>query len=80
MILLDIAMPEIDGLEVLKLLKKNGKTVSIPVIMLTATSDDGAKEEAARQYNEEYIIKPVETQFLKSKIEEVLSRFKKSEF
>lgn len=80
LILLDIMMPEIDGFEVLKRLKENDKTVSIPVIMLTAKGDQESQEKAMQLYDEDYIVKPVETALLKSKIEDVLARFKKSSF
>ena len=39
MILLDLMMPEMDGLEVCRLLKASPETVNIPVIFLTASSD-----------------------------------------
>jgi CheY-like chemotaxis protein/VanZ family protein len=75
LILLDICMPGMDGLEVLKRLKENNKdTITIPVIMLTAVSDGSTKEECARLYDEMYIEKPVEIIVLKAKIDEVLIR------
>jgi len=75
LILLDICMPGMDGLEVLKRLKENNKdTITIPVIMLTAVSDGSTKEECARLYDEMYIEKPVEIIVLKTKIDEVLKR------
>ena len=74
LILLDIAMPGMDGLEVLKRLKDNARTVEIPVVMFTARSDEASKETAARLYDEEYITKPFEMEDLKTRIEEVLHR------
>lgn len=76
-ILLDIMMPGIDGFEVLKRLKKDRRTMSIPVIMLTAKDDEESKDEAIGSYCEEYIVKPVEMSVLKSKIDDLLSRFKR---
>ncbi len=73
-ILLDIMMPQMSGFEVLEQLKKNPATLSIPVIMLTAKGDDESKLKASGLYNEEYIIKPVKIDYLKNRIEEVLSR------
>ena len=71
LILLDIMMPGMDGFEVLKSLKKIDSTVAIPVVMLTAKDDDDSKIQAAGLYNEEYIVKPVRIDALKTKIEEV---------
>ncbi len=43
LILLDIVMPEVDGYEVLRLLKSDPETEAIPIIVLTAyASDEGA--------------------------------------
>ena len=71
-ILLDILMPELNGFEVLERLKKDDKTVSIPVIMLSGLDDDNAKERASQLYDEMYITKPIDIYQLKDKIEEVL--------
>ena len=73
LILLDIMMPGLDGFEVLKRLKENIRTQSIPVIMLTARDDEESKTEAAQLYNEAYLVKPVEMAVLRAKIEKVLS-------
>jgi DNA-binding response OmpR family regulator len=79
LILLDIMMPVMDGFKVLKILKSDEKTLSIPVIMLTAKDDDESKREAARLFDDRYIIKPVEIAVLRSTIEQVLSIRSKGE-
>ena len=73
-ILLDIMMPHMDGYQVLDRLKKSRKTLSIPVIMLTAKGDDESKMKASSLYNEDYIVKPIQIDSLITKIEEVLKR------
>jgi len=73
LILLDIMMPGIDGLEVLKRLKKNENTQNIPVIMLTAKDEDESKIRALGSFCDDYIVKPVENVELKGKIHKVLS-------
>lgn len=74
LILLDIIMPDISGLEVLERLKKDKGTMAISVIMLTAKGDDVFRINAAHLYNEAYMTKPVSIKDLKSKISEILVR------
>jgi CheY-like chemotaxis protein len=58
-LLLDINMPRIDGVEVLRLLKADPRTAKIPVIMLT-TTDDPREVERCYQYGcSVYITKPL---------------------
>lgn len=73
-ILLDIMMPGMDGYETLDKLKGSRRTMAIPVVMLTAKADEESKIKAATLYNEDYLIKPVQIDVLKAKIEEVLQR------
>ncbi|MGE5279524.1 MAG: two-component system response regulator [Deltaproteobacteria bacterium] len=72
-ILLDICMPSRDGFEVLRSLKEDLKTVSIPVIMLTALEDDSHRKRASWFYNDGYVVKPVNYKVLLEEIERVLT-------
>lgn len=74
LILLDIMMPKMDGFEVLEKIKESKGTLAIPVIMLTAKGDIDSKLKAAGLYDEDYIVKPVQVEILKIKIEEALKR------
>ncbi len=76
LVLLDIMMPGMSGLEVLKKLKGNPKTLSIPVLMLTALTDAASKQQAVRLFNEDYIEKPVDPAALRTRIEKALSRWR----
>lgn len=58
-ILLDIGLPEMDGLSVLKALKLSAKTVQIPVIMLSARGESDALLDARALGACDYLIKPV---------------------
>lgn len=58
LILLDIMMPKMNGVETLKALKKDGKTKDIPVIILTNLSDDTKDVERAKAMGAiDYLIK-----------------------
>lgn len=72
LILLDVMMPKMDGLQVLKKLKGNKKTQKIPVIMLTAKNDEESIAEAIGSFSEQYIIKPIEMTTLENKVRTVL--------
>ena len=74
LILLDICMPKMNGIEILKILKSTYPLSEIPVIMLSGLQDDSIKKECFYQYDEEYIEKPVEIAQLNARIEAVLRR------
>lgn len=59
LILLDIMMPEMDGFEVVRALKKNPATAQIPVIFLTAKSSDVDEVVGLELGADDYITKPV---------------------
>lgn len=59
-VLLDINMPRVNGVEVLQQLKSNPDTASVPVIMLTTTDDPREVERCYRAGCNVYITKPVE--------------------
>jgi DNA-binding response OmpR family regulator len=56
-ILLDIMMPKINGLDVLKKLKEQDDTKSIPIIVLTALIQDREKMESITRGADDYIVK-----------------------
>lgn len=76
-ILLDVRMPQMDGIEVLKTLKKGYPLSDIPVIMLSGMLNESTKKECSYQYGEDYIEKPVDLSQLKDRIEAVLRRIDK---
>lgn len=59
-ILLDLKMPKVNGLEVLRRLKSHSKFSSIPVIVLTTSTEDQDVKEAYKLGCNSYIVKPVE--------------------
>jgi two-component system, response regulator len=61
-ILLDLNLPKIDGIEVLRRIKADQRTRHIPVIVLTVSNRDRDIEECRRLGAETYIVKPVNFQ------------------
>ncbi len=61
-ILLDINLPKIDGLEVLRRIKADSRTRSIPVVMLTSSKHDSNIAICKRLGAASYIVKPVDFQ------------------
>jgi CheY-like chemotaxis protein len=59
-ILLDLRMPKVNGLEVLRKLKSHPRYASIPVIVLTTSREDSDITEAYKLGCNSYIVKPVE--------------------
>ena len=69
LILLDVAMPEMDGYEVIKRLKSNTETARIPVIFLTAKNDAESELEGLSLGAIDYITKPFSPPRLLKRIE-----------
>lgn len=59
-ILLDLKLPRIDGLEVLKTIKGDERTQMIPVVILTTSKEDRDLEAAYKLGANSYIVKPVD--------------------
>ncbi len=76
LILLDIMMKGMDGLEVLVQLKKDDRTCNIPVFMLTAKNLIGDMERAFSIGADDYIVKPFEADKLSKTIKRKLVNHK----
>lgn len=73
LILLDIMMPKMDGMETCRRLKANPKTASIPVVIVTAKNPSDARAEGMMAGAVDYITKPVNLTDLIKRIETVLT-------
>ncbi|MBN1816386.1 MAG: response regulator [Sedimentisphaerales bacterium] len=60
LLLLDIRMPKVDGIEVLRQVKGDPQLKSIPVIMLTTTDDDRAISQCRQLGCSDYVVKPLD--------------------
>ena len=74
LILADIKLPGMNGLEMTRQVKENPRTRPIRVVALTACAMQGDREKALNAGCEDYISKPINTAALASKIREVLAR------
>lgn len=59
LILLDIMMPDVNGIELCKMIKANQAICHIPVTMVSALSDRGTKRDATNAGAEDFLTKPV---------------------
>lgn len=59
-ILLDLKLPKVDGLQVLRRLKNDPQTRTIPVVILTSSREDPDIQECYRLGANSYIVKPVD--------------------
>lgn len=72
--LLDIRMPGMSGLDVCRELRAAPETASLPVILLTARSQEGDVETGFAAGADDYIIKPFSPRELSSRVQAVLTR------
>lgn len=79
LIVLDIMLPEIDGVEVLKKIRSNSKTEKIPVIMATAKGTEIDKIQSLDNGADDYLVKPFGVMEMVSRIKAVLRRCQSNE-
>ena len=78
LILLDIMLPEMNGYQVCRELKGNPETEAIPVVMVTAKSQESDKFWAQETGADDYVTKPFEMEELLQKLQDNLREDKKT--
>ncbi|MEQ9279566.1 MAG: response regulator transcription factor [Balneola sp.] len=79
LVLLDIMMPKMDGMQAVEEMRRDDQLKKIPVIFLTARSDEKTEVEGLNKGGDDYITKPISTTKLISRIKAVLRRFDEKE-
>lgn len=79
LVLLDIMMPKMDGMEVVEVMRDDEELKRIPIIFLTARGDEKTEVEGLNKGGDDYITKPISTTKLISRIKAVLRRFEETE-
>jgi two-component system alkaline phosphatase synthesis response regulator PhoP len=74
LIVLDLMLPAVDGLEVCRRLKGNSKTRDIPIVMLTAKSEEGDMIAGLDCGADDYVAKPFSPRVLNARIKAILRR------
>ncbi len=79
LILLDLMLPELNGIEVCKILKRETSTLNIPVLMVTAKGEEVDRVVGLEIGAEDYIVKPFSPRELVLRVKAVLKRVKEVE-
>jgi two-component system phosphate regulon response regulator PhoB len=79
LVILDVMMPEIDGMEVCKLLRRDPATSAIPIIMLTAKASEVDRVLGLELGADDYVVKPFSPRELVLRVKKILERGKPAE-
>jgi len=79
LVILDLMLPGLDGMEICKMIKRDPKTSHIPIVMLTARSEDSDIVAGLELGADDYITKPFSPRVLIARVRAVLRRKSKEQ-
>ena len=79
LIVLDVMLPHVDGLEVCRLLRANDHTASIPIIMLTARAEESERIVGLEMGADDYLAKPFSPNELVARVRALLRRAQRAD-
>jgi two-component system alkaline phosphatase synthesis response regulator PhoP len=79
LMILDLMLPKINGLDVCRTIRHNPETVGLPIIMLTAKSDEVDKIIGLEVGADDYVTKPFSVKELIARVRSILRRMKEGE-
>lgn len=79
-IICDLTMPNIDGLELVRMIRSSGFFSSIPLIMLSATESSEQKIAVLNAGADDFMVKPFNPKELEARINSILRRTGKNSF
>jgi DNA-binding response OmpR family regulator/anti-sigma regulatory factor (Ser/Thr protein kinase) len=79
LVITDLMMPNVDGLELTQFIKKNADTDYIPVILLTAKTAIESRLQALQYGADDYVTKPFEPEYMRARVQNLLAQRTKLE-
>lgn len=74
LVVLDLMLPELDGLMICQAMRSDGRTAGIPIIMLTARADEGDRIAGLELGADDYVTKPFSPKELAARVAALLRR------
>jgi two-component system alkaline phosphatase synthesis response regulator PhoP len=78
-VLLDMMLPDMDGIEVCERIRKNPELENVIIVFLSARGEDYSQVAAYKAGADDYMVKPIRLKILIHKLSVLLERFKKQE-